>query len=117
MGALTYGLIEGGAQGWRAPLVMGALILAVVALVTFLRGAGARRAPDGAPGAVPFAAGGRFGIRRLHVHYRLLWPGVPAQPVLPASAGALATRDGSGVYTDDCTDVSGDAPDSASRGP
>jgi len=36
MGALTYGLIEGGAQGWRAPLVMGALILAVVALVTFL---------------------------------------------------------------------------------
>ena len=36
MGTLTYGLIEGGAQGWRAPLVLGALVIAIVALVTFL---------------------------------------------------------------------------------
>jgi DHA2 family methylenomycin A resistance protein-like MFS transporter len=36
MGALTYGLIEGGAEGFRAASVVGALALAVVALVAFL---------------------------------------------------------------------------------
>ena len=36
MGALTYGLIEGGTEGFRAPSVVGALVLAVGALVTFL---------------------------------------------------------------------------------
>src|SRR5436305_492053 len=36
MGALTYGLIEGGAEGFGAPSVVAALVLAVVALVAFL---------------------------------------------------------------------------------
>jgi len=36
MGALTYGLIEGGAMGFGAPQVLGALVLAVVALAAFL---------------------------------------------------------------------------------
>jgi DHA2 family methylenomycin A resistance protein-like MFS transporter len=36
MGALTYSLIEGGATGFGAPLILGALVVAVVALVTFL---------------------------------------------------------------------------------
>ncbi len=36
MASLTYGLIEGGADGFSAPQVLGALTLAVVALVVFL---------------------------------------------------------------------------------
>ncbi len=43
MGALTYGLIEGGATGFTAPQVLGALALALVAVIAFvfsqLRGA------------------------------------------------------------------------------
>lgn len=35
-GALTYGLIEGGAKGFSAPVVLGALVIAVAALVAFL---------------------------------------------------------------------------------
>jgi DHA2 family methylenomycin A resistance protein-like MFS transporter len=35
-GALTYGLIEGGAEGFSAPRVVAALVLAVVALAVFL---------------------------------------------------------------------------------
>ncbi|HEU5367692.1 MAG TPA: MFS transporter [Ktedonobacterales bacterium] len=36
MGALTYGLIEGGADGFAAPQVVGTLAVAVVALAAFL---------------------------------------------------------------------------------
>lgn len=36
MGALTYGLIEGGADGFTAPQVVGMMALAVVALAAFL---------------------------------------------------------------------------------
>ena len=36
MGALVYGLIEGGAEGFGAPRVLGALAVAVVALIAFL---------------------------------------------------------------------------------
>jgi DHA2 family methylenomycin A resistance protein-like MFS transporter len=36
MGALTYGLIEGGAAGFGAPRVLAALALAVAAIITFL---------------------------------------------------------------------------------
>ncbi len=36
MGALTYGLIEGGADGFTAPQVVGTLAVAVVALAAFL---------------------------------------------------------------------------------
>jgi DHA2 family methylenomycin A resistance protein-like MFS transporter len=35
MGGLTYGLIEGGAEGFAAPLVLAALTVAAVALATF----------------------------------------------------------------------------------
>jgi len=36
MGALTYGLIEGGAAGFAAPRVVGSLALAVVAVIAFV---------------------------------------------------------------------------------
>ena len=36
MGALTYGLIEGGAQGFAAPEVLGSLLVVVVAVTAFL---------------------------------------------------------------------------------
>ena len=36
LGALVYGLIEGGAEGFSAPPVLGALAVAVVALIAFL---------------------------------------------------------------------------------
>ena len=36
LGSLTYALIEGNAEGWRSPLIVGLLVAAAVALVAFV---------------------------------------------------------------------------------
>ncbi|WP_280302793.1 MFS transporter [Nocardia neocaledoniensis] len=45
VGAMTYGLIEGGARGWTAPPILGAFAVAAVLLAAFLAVEARRRAP------------------------------------------------------------------------
>ncbi|MGW1816072.1 MFS transporter [Streptomyces sp. NPDC002125] len=45
VGALTYGLIEGGARGWTAPVILGSFIAAVVLLAAFVAVEARRPAP------------------------------------------------------------------------
>ncbi|GAA3516586.1 MFS transporter [Actinocatenispora rupis] len=45
VGALTYGLIEGGARGWTAPTILGSFAAAVVLLAAFLAVEARRAAP------------------------------------------------------------------------
>jgi len=45
VGALTYGLIEGGAQGWTAPPILGSFAAAVVILAVFVAVEARRPAP------------------------------------------------------------------------
>ena len=61
MGALTYGLIEGGAAGFGAPHVVASVGRGGRGGGRVSRRPGARRAPDGAARAVPLPTGGRLG--------------------------------------------------------
>jgi DHA2 family methylenomycin A resistance protein-like MFS transporter len=45
VGALTYGLIEGGARGWTSPLILGSFAAAAVLLAAFLAVEARRSAP------------------------------------------------------------------------
>jgi EmrB/QacA subfamily drug resistance transporter len=45
VGALTYGLIEGGAQGWTSPVILGSFAAAVILLATFVAVEARRPAP------------------------------------------------------------------------
>lgn len=45
VGALTYGLIEGGARGWTAPVILGAFTVAVILLAAFVAVEARRSAP------------------------------------------------------------------------
>ncbi|GAA2284591.1 MFS transporter [Nonomuraea roseoviolacea subsp. roseoviolacea] len=45
VGALTYGLIEGGSRGWTSPVIVGAFAAAVVILAVFVVVEGRRAAP------------------------------------------------------------------------
>nr|WP_275408432.1 MFS transporter [Streptomyces sp. SID9727] len=45
VGALTYGLIEGGARGWTSPVILGSLTVAVFLLAAFMAVEARRRAP------------------------------------------------------------------------
>ncbi|MFD5243724.1 MFS transporter [Amycolatopsis sp. NPDC058340] len=45
VGALTYGLIEGGALGWTSPVILGSFAAAVVLLATFIAVEARRSAP------------------------------------------------------------------------
>ncbi|GGV09793.1 MFS transporter [Streptomyces litmocidini] len=50
VGALTYGLIEGGARGWTSPVVLGGFAAAVVLLAAFVAVEARRSAPMLPPG-------------------------------------------------------------------
>ncbi|MFG1621295.1 MFS transporter [Kribbella sp. NPDC049227] len=45
VGALTYGLIEGGSRGWTSPVILGSFAAATVLLACFVAVEGRRRAP------------------------------------------------------------------------
>ena len=45
LGALTYGLIEGGSRGWTSPVILGSFAAAVVVLAVFVVVEGRRSAP------------------------------------------------------------------------
>ncbi|GHA01772.1 MFS transporter [Streptomyces spiroverticillatus] len=45
VGVLTYGLIEGGAQGWTSPVILGSFVAAAVLLGAFVAVEGRRAAP------------------------------------------------------------------------
>ncbi|MHC3470987.1 MFS transporter [Streptomyces sp. 7R007] len=45
VGALTYGLIEGGARGWTSPVILGSLAAAAILLAAFVVVEARRRAP------------------------------------------------------------------------
>ncbi|MER7723532.1 MFS transporter [Streptomyces sp. NPDC096323] len=45
VGALTYGLIEGGARGWTAPVILGSFAAAVILLAAFVAVEARRSAP------------------------------------------------------------------------
>ncbi|XUL91432.1 MFS transporter [Streptomyces galilaeus] len=45
VGALTYGLIEGGARGWTSPVILGAFTAAVILLAAFVAVEARRSAP------------------------------------------------------------------------
>jgi DHA2 family methylenomycin A resistance protein-like MFS transporter len=45
VGALTYGLIEGGARGWTSPLILGSFAAAAILLAAFVAVEACRRAP------------------------------------------------------------------------
>ncbi|SFW70659.1 MFS transporter [Amycolatopsis australiensis] len=45
VGALTYGLIEGGSRGWTSPVILGSFAVAVVVLAAFVVVEGRRPAP------------------------------------------------------------------------
>ncbi|MEV7729344.1 MFS transporter [Streptomyces sp. NPDC087917] len=45
VGALTYGLIEGGARGWTAPVILGSFTAAVILLAAFVAVEARRSAP------------------------------------------------------------------------
>ncbi|NIH77729.1 MFS transporter [Amycolatopsis viridis] len=45
VGALTYGLIEGGSRGWTDPVILGSFAVAVVVLAVFVAVEGRRKAP------------------------------------------------------------------------
>ncbi|MCX0247809.1 DHA2 family efflux MFS transporter permease subunit [Streptomyces drozdowiczii] len=45
VGALTYGVIEGGARGWTSPVILGSLAIAVLLLGAFVAVEARRRAP------------------------------------------------------------------------
>ncbi|MFE6891132.1 MFS transporter [Streptomyces sp. NPDC057694] len=45
VGALTYGLIEGGARGWTSPVILGGFAAAIALLVAFVAVEGRRAAP------------------------------------------------------------------------
>ncbi|MYT23653.1 MFS transporter, partial [Streptomyces sp. SID7760] len=45
VGALTYGLIEGGARGWTSPVILCSFAAAVILLAAFVTVEGRRPAP------------------------------------------------------------------------
>lgn len=45
MGAMTYGLIEGGARGWTSPVILGSFTAAVILLAAFIAVEARRSAP------------------------------------------------------------------------
>lgn len=45
VGALTYGLIEGGARGWTSPVILGSFTAAVILLAAFVAVEARRSAP------------------------------------------------------------------------
>jgi EmrB/QacA subfamily drug resistance transporter len=45
VGALTYGLIEGGSRGWTSPIILGSFTAAVVILIVFVAVEGRRSTP------------------------------------------------------------------------
>ncbi|MFC5720133.1 MFS transporter [Streptomyces gamaensis] len=58
LGPVTYGIIEGAAEGWTSPLILGCFALALASLVTLVRYEGRRAEPLVEPGlfhSAPFS--------------------------------------------------------------
>ena len=101
MGALTYGLIEGAAEGFGAAPVLAALVVAVLAGTAFLLAEVRGPQPMVPLEFVSLQARCSVSLGGLHVHDWLLRPGIPAQPVLAGAAGAIAAGHRTDIPADD----------------